>query len=97
MTPQLEAAISAIQPLSPLERQQLLQILIQGEASSTSGTKLKTLSNQFHQGNTLKQLLENQTPKTIHALEDLAADFWPEEDSIEDFLVFLQQQRQEMI
>jgi hypothetical protein len=96
MTPQLEIAISAIQPLSPLERKQLLQILIQGELSSTSGTELKTLSTQFRQGISLKQLLETQTPTTIHNLEGMAADFWPEEDSIEDFLIFLQQQRQEL-
>ena len=66
MTPQLEAAISAIQPLSPPERQQLLQILIQGELSATSGTKLKTLSTQFRQGTSLNQLLETQAPTTIH-------------------------------
>ncbi len=98
MNSQLESAISAIQPLSPLERRQLLQILIQSELSSTSVsvTELKTLSNQFRQGNTLNQLLETQTPTTIYNLEDFAADFWPEEDSIEDFLIFLQRQRQEI-
>jgi hypothetical protein len=90
MTPQLETAISAIQPLSPLERKQLLQILIQDELSSTSGTELKTVSTQFRQGNTLKQLLETQTPTTVYNLEDITADFWPEEDSLADFLVFLQ-------
>ena len=35
MTPQLTAAIAAIQPLSPLERQQLLQILTQIDTSSS--------------------------------------------------------------
>jgi hypothetical protein len=97
MTPQLEAAIAAIQPLSPAERQQLLQILNQNNPSSNLQTDLKTLSNQFWQGTTLNQLFTNQTPTTIHNLKDLAADFWPEEDSIEEFLAFLQQQRQEAI
>ncbi len=97
MTPQLEAVISAIQPLSSTERQQLLQILIQCESSSTSKTELKTLSAQFWQGTTLKHLLATQTPITVDNLKDLAVDFWPEEDSIEDFLTFLQQQRQEII
>jgi hypothetical protein len=95
MTPQLEAAIAAIQTLSPVERHQLLQILIQSDSAST--TDLKTLSAEFWQGTTLKQLLATCPPTTVHNLKDLAADFWPAEDSIEDFLTFLRQQRQEVI
>ena len=97
MTPQLRAAIAAIQPLSPTERQQLLQILIQDDSASDSQTELKTLSAQFWQGISLQQLRATQTPTTVHSLKDLAADFWPAEDSIEDFLIFLRQQRQEVI
>ena len=97
MTPQLEVAIAAIQSLSPAERQQLLQILIEGDSSSNSQTDLKMLSNQFSQGVTLQQLLTTQTPTTVDNIKDLAADFWPKEDSIEDFLSFLQQERKEVI
>jgi hypothetical protein len=97
MTPQLKAAIAAIQPLSPIERQQLLQILIQSDSSSDSPTTLKALSVQFWQGITLQQLRATQTPTTVNNLKELAADFWPAEDSIEDFLTFLQQQRQAVI
>ncbi|MBW4630588.1 MAG: hypothetical protein KME30_01415 [Iphinoe sp. HA4291-MV1] len=97
MTPQLEAAIAAIQLLSSTERQQLLQILTQSNSSSNSQTDLKNLSNQFWQGTTLTQLLATQTPTTVHNLNDFAANFWPQEDSIEDFLTFLRQQRQEVI
>ncbi|NJR63335.1 MAG: hypothetical protein HC769_33895 [Cyanobacteria bacterium CRU_2_1] len=96
MTPQLQAAITAIQSLSRIERQQLLQILTQSDSTSNSQTDLKTLSTQFWQGTTLKQLLVTQTPKTFQNLKAHAADFWPEEDSIEDFLTFLRQQRQEV-
>lgn len=94
MTPQLEAAIAAIQPLSPTERQQLLQILIQSDPSLNSQVDLKEQSIQFRQGSTLQQLLATQSPTTVHSLKDISADFVPEEDSIEDFLIFLQQQRQ---
>jgi hypothetical protein len=97
MTPQLEAAIAAIQLLSSTERLQLLQILTQIDSASNFQTDLKTLSSQFWQGITLKQLLVTQTPTTVYNLKELAADFWPEEDSIEDFLTFLRQQRQEVI
>jgi hypothetical protein len=36
MTPQLEAAIAAIRTLSPPEREQLLQILVQSDVASES-------------------------------------------------------------
>jgi hypothetical protein len=97
MTSQLELAIAAIQPLSSTERQQLIQILIQNDSASNPQANLRTLSNQFWQGTTLNQLLETHSPTTVHDPKDLAANFWPEEDSIEDFLTFLRQQRQEVI
>jgi hypothetical protein len=92
MTPQLQAAIIAIQPLTPPERQQLLQLLTQ----NTPITLLKQLSNQFWQGTPIlhpqhvvnAQLLLNQTPITLRKISDLKTDFWPEDDSIEDFLLF---------
>lgn len=97
MTPQLQAAIAAIRPLSRTERQQLLQILTQDNLPENSLIDLKTLSIQFWQSIPLQQLCTAQTPITVHNLKDLAADFWPEEDSIGDFLTFLRQQRQEVI
>ncbi len=96
MTPQLEAAIAAIQPLSLTERQQLLQILTQSDSDSNAQPDLKALSTGFWRGISLQQLHATQTPAIVHSLKDLAADFWPAEDSIEDFLVFLREQRQEV-
>ena len=96
MTPQLEAAIAAIQPLSLTERQQLLQILIQSDPAPDSQPDLKALSTQFWQGISLQQLRATQAPTTVTSLEDLATDFWPAEDSVEDFLTFLREQRQEI-
>lgn len=95
MTAQLEAAIAAIQALSPTERQQLLQLL-QKNSEIDSQPNLKALSTQFWQGVSLQTLRTAHPPATVHDLTDLAADFWPEEDSIEDFLSFLQKQRQEL-
>lgn len=96
MSPQLEAAIAAIQPLSPTERQQLLKILTRSDSDSNSQPTLKALSTKFRQGISLQQLRATQTPTTVHSLKDLAADFWPAEDSIEDFLAFLREQRREV-
>jgi hypothetical protein len=97
MTPLLEAAIAAIKPLSATERLQLLQILMQSDLTSNPPIDLKALSLQFWQGTSLQQLRATPPPTIVDNLKDLAADFWPAEDSIEDFLAFLRQQRQEVI
>jgi lipoate synthase len=91
MSPQLESAIAAIQPLSSTERQQVLNLLRQ-----TDFTNLADRSREFWQGQTIEQLRAIQKTKPTNNLEDLVPDFWPEEDSIEEFLGFLQAQRQEM-
>jgi hypothetical protein len=97
MTPKFEAAIAVIQLLSSTERQQLLQILTQNNSFSNSQPDFTTPSTQFLEGTTLKRLLANYSPTTVNNLKDLAADFWTEEDSIEDFLTFVRQQHQEAI
>jgi hypothetical protein len=90
MTPQLEAAIAAIQPLSSTERQQVLDLLRQPNTEN-----LADRSRDFWQGQTIEQLRAIQKTKPINNLEDLVPDFWPEEESLEEFLDFLQTQRQE--
>lgn len=102
MTPQLETAITAIQLLSPSERQQLLSILAQKDSVPKDNepvreADLKTLSAQFQQGVSLNQILSARIPKTVHDLNEFAAEFWPEEETTESFLSFLQQQRQEFV
>ena len=97
MTPNLKAAINAIQPLTPTERQQLIQILHEDTVTVEPEPNLQALSSQFWQGITLKQLFTKQPPKTIPNVKALAISFWPKEDSTEDFLSFLRQQRQEMV
>lgn len=96
MTPQLEAAIAAIQPLSATERLQLMQILTVSSSTADLATDFKILSRQFWQGISLQELRTTQNSTTVENLKELAADFFPPEESIEDFLSFLRQQRQEI-
>ena len=90
MTPQLEAAIFAIQPLSRTERVQVLNFLLEPTALAQQNTA-------FWEGQTIDQLQSAQKTFPPKNLKDLTADFWPEDDSIEDFLSFLQTQRQETV
>ena len=95
MSPQLEKAIKAIQPLSTMERQQQLQILTQRNSEKKSNQDFAISTAQFWQGTSLDEILAIQSPKTVHNLKDFAADFWPEDESMEDFLTFMRQQRQD--
>ncbi|MGD1902015.1 MAG: hypothetical protein ACFB9N_07220 [Geitlerinemataceae cyanobacterium] len=90
MTPHLEAAIAAIEPLTAIERQQLLGILLQ----NTAPHDLQTQSQQFWDGISIDRYRATQTPIAYHS-DTRIADFWPQDETTEDFLTFLQQQRHE--
>ena len=52
--------------------------------------------NDFWTPKTLEEIMAEQGgPKMVHNLSDLVADFWPEDESIEDFLEFLRESREE--
>ena len=55
---------------------------------------IETLDTEFWQGITIDQLRTRQSITPIRSLKELAADFWPVEDSIEEFLEFLKAQHQ---
>lgn len=62
MSPPLEAALAAIQPLSLIERQQLLQILTQDNLVETAAnlpTDIQRLSMHFWQGVSIQDIIES--------------------------------------
>lgn len=98
MTPQLQKAISqrsasrgaGIQSLSAQEKRQLLQIL------SETVNKYDDLEQQdylFWQKTSLEDLIKTQKTPIIQDIKTLVGDYW-EEDSIDEFLSFLKEQRQ---
>ena len=90
MTPQLQKAIATIQSLSIQEQHQLLQIL--SETVKKSDT-LESQNQLFWQEKSLENLINIQKPPIIENIKNLAGDYWGE-DSTEEFLSFLKEQRQ---
>ncbi|MDJ0532364.1 MAG: hypothetical protein QNJ70_07670 [Xenococcaceae cyanobacterium MO_207.B15] len=90
MTPQLQKAITTIQSLSIQEQHQLLQIL--SETVKKSDT-LESQNQLFWQEKSLENLINIQQPPIIEDIKNLAGDYWGE-DSTEEFLSFLKEQRQ---
>lgn len=90
MTSKLKNAIAAIQSLSTQEQIQILQII--SETLQQSYT-LEKQNQLFWQEASLENLLDSQQPPIVRDIKAFAEECWGE-DSIEDFLSFLHQQRQ---
>ncbi|MFQ5677415.1 MAG: hypothetical protein ACE5G1_16120, partial [bacterium] len=92
MSPQLQTMIKEAQELSPVEQVELIAAI-----SQALQNKYKQLSrnNDFWNPKTLKQLSDEQRVQAVKSLSDLAADFWPEEESVDEFNEFIYKQRLE--
>jgi len=91
MTSQLQQAIDLAQSLSFIEQLELLKAVsnIVQKADSVE------MSNQdFWKTRSIKDLLEEQQPPVIEDPSLLCIDFWASEESTDEFLSFLHQQRQ---
>lgn len=52
-------------------------------------------ASDFWQSPSLEQLVEVQKTKPVADLAELAGEFWPEQESADDFIDFVYQQRRE--
>ena len=90
MTPQLQKAIATIQALSNQEQRQLLQILAE---TINKSDNLEQQNRLFWQETSLEDLIKIQKIPVIEDIKTLVEDYWGE-DSTEEFLSFLKEQRQ---
>ena len=93
MTPQLQQAIATIQTLSDREQRQLLHILSE---TINKSNNLEQQNQLFWQNISLEDLIEAQKVPIIEDIEDLSGDYWGE-DTTDEFLSFLKEQRQSEI
>ncbi|MDB9518257.1 hypothetical protein PN466_15020 [Roseofilum reptotaenium CS-1145] len=94
MSPKIEAVMQAINRLSLQEQEQLLSRLQTHYRSSDEISDLENKNAEFWQGVSLSQLMKHQHPRTFQDAQEWVAEFWPEEDTVEDFLRFLREQRE---
>ncbi len=90
MTPQIQQAIANIKTLCNSEQRQLLQILSENVNKSNH---LEQQNKLFWQDTSLENLIEAQKVPIIEDIKNLAGDYWGE-DTTDDFLTFLKEQRQ---
>ncbi len=58
---------------------------------------VEPLPTTFWDGATIAELAEAQGVSSVETLDDLWADFWPEEESVDDFIETIYQWRHETI
>ena len=92
MSPKLQSIIDAAQELSPLEQLQLIEAVsefLQLKYQITRPT------GDFWSPQSVEELVRAQNRQPVTNIADLAADFWPEQESADDIIEYLYQQRQE--
>jgi hypothetical protein len=92
MSPKLQSIIDAAQELSPLEQLQLIEAVsefLQLKYQITRST------GDFWGPQSVEELVRAQNRQPVTNIADLAADIWPEQETADDIIEYLYQQRQE--
>jgi hypothetical protein len=92
MNKRLKSIIGSIQQLPVVEQLELMQMMTQSLYLNYQHT---LLTKNFKQKKTIKQLLKEQQKTPVSNLTELVVDFWPEKESVDDFIEYTYQQREE--
>ena len=92
MTANLQTLIHSAQQLTPVEQIELInavsRLLYQHYQQGSPVT-------DFWQTMPIEQIVASQQTQPASDISALKADFWPDDESADDFIEFVQQQRQE--
>lgn len=92
MTSKLQTIIESAQELSPLEQMELIRAVSQFLAQHYQQIMPAI---DFWQPQTLEQILQAQPAPPVSDITALRADFWPGDESADDFIDYIYQQRAE--
>jgi hypothetical protein len=92
MTTKLETLINSAQELSPFEQVELIRAVSQFLYQRYQ----KELSSiDFWHPPTIEEIVQVQQTPVIQDISTLEVDFWPEEETVDDFIEYIYRQRQE--
>ena len=92
MTTKLETLINSAQELSPLEQVELIRAISQFLYQSYP-KELSALD--FWHPSPIEEIVQAQQTPVIQDISTLEVDFWPEEETVDDFIEYIYRQRQE--
>lgn len=91
MATNLQTLINSAQKLSVAEQVELIKAVSQFLAQNYTALS----HSDFWQPHTIEEIVETQQTQPIEDVAMLQADFWPEEETADDFIDYIYQQRQE--
>lgn len=92
MTAKLQALIDSAQQLTPVEQVELINAL---SRFLDQNYHQESSITDFWQTKSTEQIIASQKIPPASDISALKADFWPNDESADDFIEFVQQQRQE--
>ena len=92
MTPKLQSIIDAAQELSPLEQLQLIETVSEFLQRKYQQTLLPV---DFWNPQSIEEIARAQNKPPVTDISDLAVDFWPEQETADQVIEYIYQQRQE--
>ena len=90
MTPQLQRVIAAARALSPRDKLELLEVISHDLQQTYAFTEE---SAAFWSARSIDEIARTQGAPVITDIHALAVDFWPEDESADDFNQFIAEQR----
>ena len=92
MSANLETLIHSAEQLTPVEQIELINA-ISGLLYRHYQQELGT--TDFWQPQSIESIVDSQQTQPVDDISALKADFWPEDESADDLIDFIEQQRQE--
>ena len=92
MTTNLQTLINSAQKLSSVEQVELIRAISQ---FLSQGYQKELPTTDFWQPRTLEEIVRVQQTKPVQDISTLQVDFWPEQESVDDFIKYIYQQRKE--
>lgn len=92
MRPILQSIIDAAQELSPLEQLQLIEAVSEFLQLKY---QISRPTEDFWNPQSVEELVQAQNKQPVTNIADLAVDFWPEQETADDIIEYIYQQRQE--
>ncbi|CAN5659648.1 hypothetical protein BH24DEI1_BH24DEI1_04070 [soil metagenome] len=94
MTQQLQDILQAAHALSPEEKRKLLEVLSHEVLShKVEPHPLEKEAAVFWASSSLEALIEQQKVQVVTDVRSLAVDFWPEDESADEFNRFIAKRR----
>ena len=91
MANNLQTLINSAQKLSVAEQVELIKAVSQFLSQNYTAVS----QTDFWQPHTIEEIVETQQTQPIEDIAMLQVDFWPEEETVDDFIEYVYHQRQE--